>query len=198
MIPLSRNLSITLFFLAGACGGGGSSSGGGALSGTVHGQSIGIEDAISAAVTTSVGGLTIHAAAIAMGTTKDLCSDAMSNTLHPNEKLVLVLLADVNGTTFNAPTASGMYSVYQGSGAFPAKSAFFQVEVTDATCKDVTAQSAGGTSGTVTLSSVSGNQFSGNFDLVLDSGDHVTGSFDPQECPALNTLVNNSAASSCI
>lgn len=57
---------------------------------------------------------------------------------------------------------------------------------------------AAGTSGTVTLTSVSGNRFSGNFDLVLDSGDHVTGSFDPEECPALNTALDNSMTSSCI
>lgn len=68
----------------------------------------------------------------------------------------------------------------------------------DATCQDITAQGASGTSGTVTLSSVSGNRFSGSFDLVLDSGDHVTGSFDPQECPALAKLVNSTTTPSCM
>jgi hypothetical protein len=193
-----RFLPITLFLLAGACGGGGGSSSGGALSGTVHGQSFMIDDAVSAAVMTTASGVTIHAAAIFMASTKNLCADAMSNTVHPNEKAAVILLTDINGTTFNTPTATGTYAVFQGSGTPPAKSAFFNVLVNDATCKDVTAQEAAGTSGTVTLTAVSGNQFSGNFDLVLDSGDHVTGSFDPEECPALNTALSNTTTSSCI
>ncbi|HEX4416296.1 MAG TPA: hypothetical protein VH165_00280 [Kofleriaceae bacterium] len=197
MISTPHLLSVTLLLLAGACGGG-SSAGGGALTGAVHGQSIMIDDVISAAVTTTVAGVSIHAAAIFMATSKDLCSDAMSNTEHPNEKASVILLTDINGTTFNTPTATGTYAIFQGSGTPPAKSAFFNVLVEDATCKDVTAQEAAGTSGTVTLTSFSGNQFSGNFDLVLDSGDHVTGSFDPSECPALSTVVNNSMTSTCI
>ena len=40
-------------------------------------------------------------------------------------------------------------------------------------------------SGTVTLDSVSGDVFSGTFDIVLDSGDHVTGAFHPSACPGL-------------
>ena len=197
MMLCSRNLSITLFLLAGACGGGDSS--GGSLSGTIHGQSFMIQDVISAVVTiTPPGSPTLHEAVIVMANAKDLCADAMSSTEHPNEKAVVIQLTDINGTTSNTPTASGTYSVYQGSGTPPAKAAFFDVSVSDATCKDVTAQSATGASGTVTLSSLSGNRFSGNFDLVLDSGDHVTGSFDPRECPALNTLLNSSTTSSCI
>ena len=191
-------LSVTLFLFAGACGGGGGASAGGALNGMVHGKSITIDDAVSASVTTMTLGVTIHAAAIVMGNAKDLCADAMSNTSHPNEEGVIILLTDINGTTFNTPTAPGTYVVYQGSGTPPAKAAFFNVSVSDATCKDVMAQDAGGMSGTVMLTSVSGNAFSGSFDLVLDSGDHVTGSFDPQECPALNTLLNSTTMSSCI
>jgi len=191
-------LSASLFVLAGACGGGGSAAAGGALDGAVHGQSIMIEDAVSAAVTITVGSTPAHAAAVALSTTKNLCADAMSNTQHPNEKLVAFFLVDVNGATLNAPTAPGTYTAYQGSGTPPAKFASFGVQVTDATCQDVSAQDAAGASGTVTLSSVSGNSFSGSFDLVLDSGDHVTGSFDPGACPALANQVNSTTPSSCM
>ncbi|HEX8107960.1 MAG TPA: hypothetical protein VF516_09550 [Kofleriaceae bacterium] len=197
MSSFPRILYVPLFVLAGACGGGGSSAGG-ALSGTVHGQSIMIDDAVSAAVTTDIVGVTIHGAAIVMANAKDLCSDAMSNTSHPNERGVFIVLTDINGMTFNTPTAPGTYSIYQGTGTPPAKTAFFDVSATDATCKDVAAQDASATSGTVTLTSVSGNRFSGNFDLVLDSGDHVTGSFDPSECPAVNTALNSTTAGSCM
>src|SRR5262249_25585325 len=116
-----------------------------------------------------------------------------------NEKLALFLLVDVNGTTFSAPTAPGAYAIYHGSGTLPAKFASFVVALTDATCHDTNADDALGTSGTVTLSSVSGNRFSGSFDLMLDSGDHLTGSFDPEECPALANQVGNSTPpSSCM
>jgi hypothetical protein len=199
MACFARILSAPLFLLAGACGGGGSSAaGGGALDGAVHGQSIMIEDAVSASITFMVGSTQAHVAGIALSSTKDRCADAMSNTVHPNEKDVALLLGDVDGTTFNTPTAPGTYSIYQGYGTRPAKFASFAVSVFDATCHVVTAQEALSTSGTVTLSSVSGNRFSGSFDLVLDSGDHVTGSFDPEECPVLATRVNSTTPPSCM
>lgn len=197
MTLFARILPAALFVLAGACGGS-SSSGGGALTGTVHGQSIMIEDAISVAATLSGGTPQLHGAAIALSTTKDLCADAMSNAQHPNEKAVAIVLFDVNGTSTSTPTAPGTYTIFSGSGTPPAKSASLSVAVTDAMCHDVAAQDASGVTGTVTLSSVSGNQFSGSFDVVLDSGDHVTGSFDPQACPALATALNNSSPSSCM
>lgn len=116
MACFARILSAPLCLLVGACGGGGSSAGGGALDGTVHGQSIMIEDAVSAAVTGMIGSTQAHAALVALSSTKDFCADAMSNTQHPNQKLVAFSLVDVNGTTFNAPTAPGTYTAYQGTG----------------------------------------------------------------------------------
>jgi hypothetical protein len=121
-----------------------------------------------------------------MANVKTLCADVMSYTLHPNEEGVTILLTDFNGSTSNPPTAAGTYSVYPGTGTPPAKAAIVGVDVIDATCNHVRAQEAIGATGTVTLTSVTDNRFSGSFDLVLDSGDHVTGSFDPQDCPALD------------
>src|SRR4051812_11719127 len=130
MIPVSRSFSITWLLLAGACGGGGS---GGALSGTVHGQSFMIEDAISAVGAVGVGVIhaDVHGAAIVMASAKNLCAGAMSITTHPSEKGALILLTDVNGSTFNPPTASGTYSVYPGSGTPAAKAAFVSIDVID-------------------------------------------------------------------
>ncbi|MBL0220091.1 MAG: hypothetical protein IPQ07_40265 [Myxococcales bacterium] len=54
------------------------------------------------------------------------------------------------------------------------------------TCQPINATKAGATSGTVTLTTVKGNVFAGTYDVLLNSGDHVTGVFEPGACPALD------------
>lgn len=68
----------------------------------------------------------------------------------------------------------------------------------DATCQDIAASNATATTGTVTLNRVSGDVFSGSFDVVLDGGDHITGGFDPQDCAALQTALASTATPTCI
>jgi hypothetical protein len=174
-----------------ACGGGGS---GGSVDGKIRGNAFSIQDAVSASV--AIGPL--HTAAIVMSSTGGLCKDAAANAVHPNQKVVVMTLFDVNGTTFNTPTVPGTYTIFQGSGTPPAKTATWNAEVSDATCKDIEASSAEATTGTVTLSAINGNSFSGSYDVVLDSGDHVTGSFDPDACPDIQTALGNDAPSTCI
>lgn len=170
----------------------------GNVSGTIHGASVGVSDAISAAVAITGQAGTQHLAAVIMTSTPNACGDAAANIEHPNMKFVDLSMFDVNGTTFNAPTAPGTYSIYQGTGTPPAKAATFNVGVIDATCMTVDAMSAKATTGTVTLTGVSGNAFSGSFDVALDSGDHVTGSFSPGECAALQTVINTMTAPTCM
>ena len=47
----------------------------------------------------------------------------------------------------------------------------------------------------MTVTSVDGAVFRGNFDIVLDSGDHITGSFEPAACPAI--VEQDTTAPSC-
>ena len=190
--------SIALFLCASACGSGSGSGGSSALSGTVHGQTIGVTDAISAALTTMFDDVTIHGAAIVMANASDLCADAVANRLHPNEKAVVILLTDVTDGASSTPTAAGTYTIFQGAGKPPAKTALLSVSMNDAACKEVEAQSAGGATGTVTLSAISGDEFSGSFDVTLNSGDRVTGSFAPGACPELATLLNRTSEPSCM
>jgi hypothetical protein len=168
----------------------------GTIQGTLHGQSFTVSDAVSAAVTVTVSGVTAHIAAIALANTADLCGDAMANVSHPNQRGLIIDLFDVNGTTINTPTAPGTYTIAQG-GTPPPKAASLEVATDDATCQPLAAQSASATSGTVTLTAVSGNKFTGSFDVVLEGGDHLTGSFKPSECPALATAINNDQESAC-
>ena len=178
-----------------ACGGGSP----GSVTGVIHGTSFSISDAISATITNPGQTGPEQSAVILMSTTSNLCADLQATPVsHPNEKLIGIILIDVNGTTFNTPTAPGTYTIFQGSGTPPAKAASFGASVLDATCKDVPTSDATATTGTVTLSAVSGNVFSGSFDVTLDSGDHVTGSFDPEECPGLQAATGSTTTPSCM
>lgn len=169
----------------------------GSVAGTVHGSSIEIKDAISASVTTTTAqGVTVHSAFILMANAANLCTDAMTKTEHPSEKGVVLSLFDVNGFTFTTPSVPGTYMIYQ-SGSLPAKSAVLSVSDSDSTCKTIAANGAKAATGSVTLAAVSGNAFTGSFDVALDSGDHITGHFTPQECPALQALVDNTAMAVC-
>src|SRR3989442_2127517 len=93
--------------LAVGCGG---SSSPGSFSGSVHGNSVSIADAVSAGVAvTDMNGGTQHEAFIVMAASGGLCSDAATNTAHPTRKFVVISLVDVNGTTFTSPSAAGSY-----------------------------------------------------------------------------------------
>jgi hypothetical protein len=154
------------------------------VTGTIHGQPISVANAISASVTRS----SLHFAAILLGSTPNLCADQMTNTEHPNQASLVIWLFDFS--TGTAPTMPGTFSIYQS--APPPMAAMVSAEFTDASCQAITADSVQAMTGTVTLTSVSGNAFDGSFDVALDSGDHVTGDFAPEECPAIQTALDMS------
>lgn len=176
-----------------ACGDDGGSPA--TMTGTVHGESYGLVDAISSSITyTTPGGRTIHEALIALTNTDGACESAMSNTVHPSEQDIIIELTDFDGATFAVPTMPGTYTVYTGNGMEPAKTAFFRALAVDTACNDVPAKDAGGASGTVTLTRITDDAFAGTFDVTLDTGEHVTGRFDPEECSALQTPSSSAPA----
>lgn len=176
-----------------ACGGQG-----GSIGGSVHGKTLSINAAASAIVTTSGGGQTSGEAEIALSSDGSLCSDLGANVLRKNESGILLTLYDVDASNNStAPTAPGTYTIYTQNGPPPPKSAVLLVNVLDDHCQDLTADEARAMSGSVTLGSVSGNVFAGSFDVMLDSGDHLTGSFAPDACPALQTAMSTSADPTC-
>ena len=173
-----------------ACGGGDDA---GSVSGTVHGTSVPVADSVSAAVTINTNQ---HVASIVLANTGDVCKDVTNHVNHPNEKVVIITVGDYANLTLTTPTAAGDYSIYQG-GSVPAKAATLQVLMYDLNCAPVTTSGAKATSGTVTLTTVSGNTFAGKFDALLDSEDHITGSFSPSECPAIQSIVDGQGSASC-
>jgi hypothetical protein len=179
-----------------ACG---SDSSPASLAGTIHGMTFAMHDSASGeVVVTTATGAMLHTGAVFLTSSSGTCADIMSNQAHQNEKGVLIVMWDVVGTTTNAPTAGGTYSIYQGSGTSPPKAATFNAQATDATCKEIATDSAKGATGTVTLTGVSGMRYTGHFDVSLDSGDHVTGSFDPTECPELGNYFAATNNVACI
>ena len=157
-------------------------------------------DTISASVTLDDGGGgTSSVARIVIASTPGLCSDAGATPPidRAQQKFITLELADVAGATTTTPTAAGTYAIYPNTGSRPAKSASFVTGSLDADCMTVDAADASGQSGTVTLASVTGDAFAGSYDVVLNTGDHVTGSFTPRACPALRTAVASTATHRC-
>lgn len=184
-----RSILLVLSVVA-ACGG----DDAGAVSGTVHGTGISVEDSISASVMLANNQ---HAAAIALTSTGAACTEVTNRVTHPSEKVVVITVADVANLTLTTPTAPGTYSIYQG-GSAPPKAATMKVTFSDLNCADIANMDSSATTGTVTLSSISGNAFDGSFDVVMDSGDHLKGSFHPMECPQIQSAIDNQgSAASC-
>jgi hypothetical protein len=182
-------MAIVLSMLA-ACGG----DDAGSVSGTVHGTAIPVGDAVSAAVTISANQ---HGAAIVLTNAGDACAQLTDDVRHPSEKIVVITVGDYANLTLTTPTAPGTFQIYQG-GSIPAKAATLEVVMNDLNCEAVSNLGAKATSGTVTLTKVSGNTFAGSFDALLDSEDHITGSFSPDECPAIQSAFDSAgSAAAC-
>jgi hypothetical protein len=194
MIKLTRIIFLASTIALAACGS--SSSNGGSVTGTIHGQSFAIEDAISASISgTDTNGNPFSEVAVIMATSKNLCTTLGANQQPKNIKAVQIAVADFSGTSLSAPTTPGTFTITQT--AMPMIGAWSAI-VTDASCMDVPASDAKGTSGTITLTSISNGAYDGHYDVVLDSGDHVTGSFNPEPCPALQTALNSTTPPACI
>jgi hypothetical protein len=167
------------------------------VSGTIHGQSFHIVDAVSMAATLSVTGGTQMQGLIFLTTTPHYCGDLAANTVRKGEMAVSISLADITGQAVGAPTMAGTYTVAAGGPLSP-KAAAIKVVVTDQSCMAIAPSGAKATAGAVKLTSVDANAFDGTFDVTLDSGDHVSGSFSPESCPAIQTAIDSTTPASCM
>ena len=189
-----RTLSLISILVAAGC----TSNADGSISGQPPGGGFEITDTISATVTTSDGtGDSSSVGRIVMASTADLCSDAGASIDRKGEHYITIGLSNVASGVRTAPTAPGTYTIYPNTGSEPAKSASFEVGAFDNTCQLVDTDYGSGQSGTVTLTSVSGGVYAGSYDVVLNTGGHVTGSFAPTACPQLATAAATDAQHSC-
>lgn len=166
------------------------SSSGASFSGTIHGQSFSPQEAISGTVTATDGsGNTTGYLLIANRT--GLCADAAGNKTPKSLAGFLILLNEYTGNADHtvSPSGAGTFVVSNGSSGKIAFAAFIS---NDDSCQEINAKSAAAASGTVTLTSASAGNYAGSYDLMLDSGDHVTGSFSSANCSAITTLGSSS------
>ncbi len=158
------------------CGGSGKVT----FNGTIRGQSFVPSDAISMNGTNG----TSTFSSINITSQSGLCGLLSARQFPKNSKHFLIDLADVNQTpfafTFTAPSAAGTYTVSRDSNPLPAKWASVAHLLSGADCQS--SEIAFGVSGTVTITSLNGGSYSGNFDVTLNTTDHVTGSFNASYC----------------
>jgi len=175
---------IALLVLA-ACGNGVTSNAGNSISGTIAGQSYSIDDAVSARVTLTDGatGQTYQIALVLMGDISDLCANLDTGNLLKSFRGVSLEMVVVGGATPVPPSAPGTFTIDAGP-----RVASMNTIAVDAMCQPV-GSAVQATAGTVTLSSLSGDVFKGAFDVEF-GGDHVTGHFSPEACPALQAFAS--------
>ena len=125
-----------------------------------------------------------------LASTSNLCNDA-GTIDRKGQHFTTIELRDVNGSTKTAPTAAGSYTIYPNTGSEPAKSASLTVGAFDNACQLDDNLAASAQSGTVTLTSVAGGVYKGSYDVVLNNGTHLTGSFAPAACPKLATATDS-------
>jgi hypothetical protein len=101
-----------------------------------------------------------------------------------------------NGFVTAAPTSPGTYDAYAGQAA-PAKVFVGAYEQSDASClfPDVPPLTNGGV---VTLTGVNNGSYSGNFDVMFDNGDHITGAFGTNNCTPLSVAINSATTPVCL
>jgi hypothetical protein len=147
---------------------------------TIEGQLFSVASASSGVVTASNS----EYAQIILSSQADACEQIGSGIEHPQQQTIII---DV-GAGAAPPTASGAYPVSDAGGSPPAGQ-YAQVYAisTDANCQLTLVPEPNGVSGTVTLTSVANGALSGMFDVMFDTGDHVTGSFSADSCPAIGS-----------
>lgn len=187
-----RKFTSSLGLVVALCGCGTDSSPG-SVSGTIKGQKYSVSDAISASVTINGG----HVGVVALGNKSGLCADVMAGKQPPNLSLFIISMTQLNGITLATPTTTGTFQIYQ-SGQPPALAASIATHVYDASCNEIQNWASTAITGTVDLTHISGEAYDGHFDVVMDQGDHITGTFSGEACPALMNIVGSNTQPVCM
>lgn len=160
-------LPALLFFGAVVLTGCSSSPSPGTISAPIKGKTFAVNDAVT------LGG------EIVLTSANDICVPPAQQVEHPYETALLLVVSDNQGNASHVPTMPGTYTVTSSA---TAHEAVVEANILDGMCLNDADNPVLGTSGSVQLISVDGGTFSGTFDVQLDSGDHITGSFDAPTC----------------
>jgi hypothetical protein len=182
-----RSIAAVLLLSLAACGGGGAApAAANQVNGTVAGQAIAAKDAIARPLTVKGDAFSGTSLSIDVTDWADACGKerrdagtALGRALWMN-----LVATDASGTA-SAASAPGTYRVV-ATGTPPRGALLADVfyEGNDAACFPTTEFRA--SSGAVQITAVSASRVVGTFDVVLENGDHVTGTFDAASCDAFD------------
>jgi hypothetical protein len=153
------------------------------VDGKVGGQSLVIAEAAWTVAPANLGTpWTGQAAYVVMSTKTGLCDRASTNTVLPGEKTVTIEMVDITGMATSAPSDAGSYTVPLESFWAP-KTAWLSTSSFDMYCAHIGTGDARG--GTIDIEGIGANAFTGQFDVTIDIGGEVTGTFAAQSCAGL-------------
>jgi hypothetical protein len=171
-----------------ACGGS-SSGGSSSVSGTAGGKSVPTTDTVGVVgtQTQTVGtqSITIAYAAVSITNVANTCSAIEGHHNPANTSSLSFVVASSAGTSI----AAGTYAI----GATTTTQVSANYGTTNAACAANIAERA--TSGTIKLTTVSSTTVQGTFDVTMDNGDHLSGSFTGPVCNV--PLTNTGPATAC-
>ncbi len=178
---------------AGLACGSGSGSTGATLNGVVRGQPMKPAEAVSSPARVSLGSISADVAATVLSDVSGVCAKLTGNTEPKNGKPLIIMLADVDRSSFavTAPSGPGTFDVFNPEGAFGiplAHLAVVRFGVNDSGA-EVPEQSAVATSGAVKLTSVSASGYAGTYTIGLETGEQISGEFHTASCPGLATYL---------
>jgi hypothetical protein len=174
-----------------ACGGTPGAGGTATVVGTVGGMEVPATDAIAIVgpLVDTFGGFTQPGVAVVISNKSDLCSVVESNANPPNSA-ELILIVGTPGAV-----APGTYpTLTTAPPSETTNNALVTYEVADAACH--VKMPHGSRSGTVVLSTVSSTTVAGSFDVTLDSGDKLSGTFRAPVC-GMSIQTDASAPAKC-
>jgi hypothetical protein len=157
-------------------------TGSGTIMGTVRGAPVAVADVASSV---AHGGNGNTFAGVFLSTAPDICMDVAARVKRAGSTLFFISLVDATSMTASVPSAPGTYAIQSTPSGL---SSLLGSLPYDAGCNVIAAQQVKATSGTVTLTSIVGDVFAGTFDVTLDTGDRITGTFAPGGCRALDEV----------
>jgi hypothetical protein len=129
---------------------------------------------------------------ILLTSTPNACADVSANILRQNARFIRIDIFDM--AMGDAQVTAGDYLTAY-AGMLPPHMSQFRSTGTDGQCTVSHVPPPDGTgNGTVTLRSVNGTTVTGSFDVVMETAEHVIGTFEPSACPE---LAGRSTAPTC-
>ncbi len=171
---LCHPIGLAIGLASGLCACSSSPNGSGMVSGSILGSPLPVSTSISYSEKSSSTGSTT----VVLGSWDNGCALGMYTTPKNSQALIFGFAQGSAGAT-QPVTAPGTFTVVSTPQADGVTVTFVG---NDSACAVTSADT--GISGTVTLTSVSGTEIDGSFDVVLKTSGPISGTFSAPDCPA--------------